>query len=146
MVSLSKIKHYGWYIFGILGVAIFWGGLWGSADKLVNNFYITFIIGLVCLVLANMVREKMDPSAGAERDIYGALDKVKNHPKKHQFNIKYHDKIKKKHISIKADKLYRIEEEHLVFIGKGKKEEFIPIHRIKEILHLGKNHWKPKKN
>ena len=138
----AKIKIYGLYVFGILGVAIFWGGLWGTSKILVPKAYLTFIIGLFLLALANIIKDKMDPAAKPNREINDVLHKLHKHPQKHQFHIKYHDKIKRKHVYVKAEKLHHLENEHIVFIENNDQETFIPVHRILEILQNKETHWK----
>ena len=137
---IDKIKKYGIYVFGILGVAIFWGGLWGTAHLLVPQVYITFLIGLFLLAFANTIKEKIDTSH--EKGMNTFLGKLKKHPQKHKYHIKYYDKIKKHHVKVNAGKFHKLEKSHLIFLD-GKKEFFVPLSRVKEITLAGKK-WNAK--
>ena len=70
------------------------------------------------------------------------MGKIQNHPAKHEFDIKYHDKLKQKIFTLKAHNLTKIEKGFLVFSDEGKQETFVPLHRIREVLHKGAPHWK----
>ena len=97
----------------------------------------SLLTGIAMLLIGGLVR-KADTVKKQELIARGILHGVHRHPQKHEFHIKYHDKIKKKDIVYRADKLDRIEKGFLVFVEKGKEEGFIPIHRVTEVLHKGK--------
>ncbi|MBI4980344.1 DUF504 domain-containing protein [Candidatus Woesearchaeota archaeon] len=147
MVSPQKIRYYSWYVFGILGAAIFWGGLWGSINGAISNPPLTFLIGMVILAFAAIVKMKMDPLAGVEKGVHDVLHMVHKHPEKHKFHVKYYDKAKGNHILINGKDIHEIENSFLVLKNKngkstGAQESFVPFHRIKEVLHEGKSYWK----
>ncbi len=150
MISPQKIKYYSWYVFGILGAAIFWGGLWGSINGAIGNPPLTFLIGLIILAFAAIMKMKMDPLAGVEKGVHDVLHQIHHHPEKHKFHIKYYDKAKGDHVLINGEKIHGVENSFLVLkstSGKGKdakhgEESFVPFHRIKEVLHEGKSYWK----
>ncbi|MEK6845856.1 MAG: RNA repair domain-containing protein [Nanoarchaeota archaeon] len=104
-------------------------------------------MGLVILAFAAIMKMKMDPAAMAEKGIYDVLHKVHKHPEKHKFHIKYYDKAKGSHILINGGKIHGIESSFLVLKNNNGKsteerESFVPVHRIKEVLHEGKSYWK----
>lgn len=143
MVDLEKIKKYFWYIFGLIGVVFFWAGVWDGLGNLsyLQNPLISLLAGVIMLTLSGFIFKEANPFWGKEKAVMAALQKVHTHPQKHEFHIKYHDGMKKKEIPIQATNLKAIEKDFLVFLEKGK-EIFIPTHRVKEILHKGKTHWK----
>ncbi|MBU0457355.1 MAG: DUF504 domain-containing protein [Nanoarchaeota archaeon] len=144
MVSKEQIRRYSWYLFGLIGIVFFWAGVWDGIGSLpyLHNPLISLVVGLLMILFSKkLVSKVMSLGMGFEERADIALNKVHYHPKKHLFHIKYKDKIKKKEILIKANKIKSIEEGFLVFL-EDQKEVFIPIHRVTEILHKGKRHWK----
>lgn len=144
MISKEDFKKYFWYIFGTIGVVFFWAGVWdglGNIHPLLSNPWISFIIGITMLGLSGIILKDTNPLWEVEKPVKSEAKKVHHHPQKQEFHFKYADHVKNKEILIHAGKLKRIEKEFLVFLDKGK-ETFIPMHRITEILHKGKTHWK----
>ncbi|MBU0470360.1 MAG: DUF504 domain-containing protein [Nanoarchaeota archaeon] len=144
MFNFEKIKKYFWYLFGVMGVVFFWAGVWDGIGTLsyLQNPLISLIVGLVMLSLSGLIFKGTSPFWEKGDPVGAVLHKVHTHPKKHEFHIKYYDKIKKKLILLEAKKIKNIEKDTLVFLEKGKKEVFIPFHRVEEILHKNKTHWK----
>lgn len=143
MVAEEDIKKYFWYIFGIIGVVFFWAGTWdgvGNIGPLQNPLYI-FVVGVVLLGLSRVILKDANPLWEIEKPVKSEAKKVHRHPQKNEFHFKYEDHVKKKELTIHAGKLKRIEKEFLVFLDQGK-EVFVPLHRVTEILHKGKTHWK----
>ncbi len=143
MVSSEELKRYFWYFFGVLGVVFFWAGVWDGLGNVafLQNPLFSLMVGIAMLLIGGLVR-KADKVKKQELVARGVLHQVHHHPQKHEFHIKYHDKIKKKDILYRADKLDRIEKGFLVFAEKGKEEIFVPIHRVTEVLHKGKTFHK----
>ncbi|MEK6899604.1 MAG: hypothetical protein AABX05_00625 [Nanoarchaeota archaeon] len=144
MISWEDIKKYFWYLFGVMGIVFFWTGTWdglGNLGWLVNPL-ISLIVGLAMLGLSGIIFKDSNPLWEAEKPIKTEAKKVHNHPLKHEFHFKYKDHMKNKEYLLHAKKLDRIEKEFLVFLEEGK-EVFVPLHRVTEILHKGKTHWKP---
>ena len=143
MVTSEEMKRYGWYFFGVLGVVFFWAGVWDGLGSVgfLQNPLISLFVGVAMLLIGGLVR-KGDTIKKQELVARGVLHQVHSHPRKHEFHIKYHDKIKKKDLTFRADKLNRIEKGFLVLVEKGKEEVFIPIHRVTEVLHKGKTFHK----
>ncbi|OGF92216.1 hypothetical protein A3H04_00625 [Candidatus Giovannonibacteria bacterium RIFCSPLOWO2_12_FULL_43_11c] len=143
MVDLEDAKRYFWYIFGILGTLFFWAGMWDGLGSLgfLKNPFISMAIGLILLSLSGVIFKDANPLWEVEKPVKAEAKKVHHHPLKHEFHFKYEDHLKKKELTIHAGKLKRVEKEFLVFLDKGK-EVFVPLHRVTEILHKGKTHWK----
>ena len=143
MVDLEDAKRYFWYIFGILGTLFFWAGMWDGLGSLgfLKNPFISMAIGLTLLSLSGVIFKDANPLWEVEKPVKAEAKKVHHHPLKHEFHFKYEDHLKKKELTIHAGKLKRVEKEFLVFLDKGK-EVFVPLHRVTEILHKGKTHWK----
>jgi len=143
MVDLEDAKRYFWYIFGILGTLLFWAGMWDGLGSIgfLKNPFISLVIGLILLSLSGVIFKDANPLWEVEKPVKAEAKKVHHHPLKHEFHFKYEDHLKKKELTIHAGKLKRVEKEFLVFLDKGK-EVFVPLHRVTEILHKGKTHWK----
>ena len=143
MVDLEDAKRYFWYIFGILGTLFFWAGMWDGLGSIgfLKNPFISMAIGLILLSLSGVIFKDANPLWEVEKPVKAEAKKVHHHPLKHEFHFKYEDHLKKKELTIHAGKLKRVEKEFLVFLDKGK-EVFVPLHRVTEILHKGKTHWK----
>ena len=142
-MAWEDIKKYFWYLFGIIGVVYFWAGVWdgvGSIGPLQNPLY-SFIAGVVLLSLSRVILKDANPLWGLEKPVKLEAKKVHRHPQKQEFHFKYEDHMKNKELLFHAQKLKRIEKEFLVFLDHGK-EVFIPLHRVTQIMHKGKTHWK----
>lgn len=143
MVAGEDLKKYFWYLLGILGVVFFWAGTWdglGNIGPLVNPL-ISLLVGVALLSLTGVIFKEANPLWEVEKPVKSEAKKVHRHPQKQEFHFKYQDHVKNKELLLQAQKLQRIEKEFLVFIDKGK-EVFVPLHRVTEILHKGKTHWK----
>lgn len=139
---LGKNKVYIWYFFGVMGIVFFWAGVWDGIGGLsyLQNPWISLLVGLIMLLVSKTISKDAFVKKN-KADVGPVLNKVHHHPQKHEFNIKYSDKFKNKDITIKASKVKKIEKEFLVLLDKGK-ESFIPFHRITEVKHKNKIHWK----
>jgi len=142
-MDLEDAKRYFWYIFGILGTLFFWAGMWDGLGSIgfLKNPFISMAIGLTLLSLSGVIFKDANPLWEVEKPVKAEAKKVHHHPLKHEFHFKYEDRIKNKELLLHAGKLKRIEKEFLVFVDKGK-EIFVPLHRVTEIMHKGKTHWK----
>lgn len=100
-------------------------------------------IGLAMLTVRGMIYQQFDPFGGIEKSANQILNQVHNHPKRHEFHIKYHDKFTKEHVTLRFEDVEKIENGTMVFKDpKTHKELFIPVHRVTEIMHKGKSYWK----
>ena len=143
MVAAEDIKKYFWYVFGTIGVVFFWAGVWDGLGNLwlLQNAIISFVVGFTLLGLSGVIFKDANPLWETEKPVKSEAKKVHRHPQKQEFHFKYNDHVKNKELLLHAQKLQRVEKEFLVFLDKGK-EVFVPLHRITEILHKGKTHWK----
>lgn len=139
----GQLKQYFWYLFGIMGVVFFWAGVWDGIGSLpyVSNPWISLLIGIAMLTFSGFIFKDTNILWGGEKLVVSELHKVHAHPQKHEFHIKYMDRISRKEVLMHAGKLKSIEKGFLVFLYDGK-EVFVPMHRVTEILHNGKRHWK----
>ena len=139
----EDLKQYFWYIFGVMGVVFFWSGTWDGLGNLgpLENSIVSFMVGAILLSLSGLIFKDANPLWEPEKAVKTEAKKVHRHPLKREFHFKYQDHEKNKELLIHAGKLKRIEKEFLVFLDQGK-EVFVPLHRVTEILHKGKTHWK----
>ena len=144
MITGEEIKKYFWYLFGMIGVVFFWAGVWdglGNIHPIIANPWLSLALGIILLGLSGIIFKDANILWEREKPVMSEAKKVHNHPKKGEFHFKYQDHLKNKEILLHAQKLKQVEKEFLVFLNKGK-EVFIPLHRVTEILHKGKTHWK----
>lgn len=133
-----KLKRYFWNVLGVIGVVFFWAGIWdglGNLGYLVNP-WASLITGALLLLVSTLVFKKISLKM-TEMPILSLIYRVHKHPKKHEFHIKYYDKLKRKHFIFPASEIKRIEKSFLI-LKKKQKEFFIPVHRVAGILHKGK--------
>lgn len=143
LITKNKLKHYGWSLFGAVGVITFWAGIWEGIGGLpyLENPLISFIIGMAMLTFSGLVYKQFDPLEEVEGEINAVLEKVEAHPQKHQFEIKYFDKMKNKEISFQGRSLKGVEKNILTFIDQTGKEIYVPAHRLTKIIHQKKAYW-----
>lgn len=144
MVTGEEIKKYFWYLFGMMGVVFFWAGVWdglGNIHPLIANPLLSLTLGIILLILSGVIFKGANPLWEVEMPVMSEAKRVHSHPQKNEFHFKYKDHMKNKEVLIHAQKLRQVEKEFLIFLNKGK-EVFIPLHRVTEILHKGKTHWK----
>jgi len=144
---LYNFKRYFWSFLGVLGVVCFWAGVWDGVGYLpyLDNPLISLFVGLIILASSGLIFKEFQPLSDLNKEINLVLYKVIKHPNKEKFDIKYDDKLRDRHIIVNAKNIHKVEKNSFIVIhDKNKKEKFIPIERVKEILHQGKSHWKPK--
>lgn len=130
---------------GIFGVVLFWAGIWDGIGNLpyLTNPLISLAAGLVILICSALVFKEAEMFGGKTNKNLVLMYKAKAHPDKKNLTINYFDKIKNKTVSVSASLIKKIEKDAFLVLNKNKKEFFIPIHRIKDVLFRGKP-WKPK--
>ena len=149
MITTADFKQYFWYLLGMMGVIFFWSGVWDGLGNIgwLKHPLVSLLVGLVLLAFSPLLfKEKGifgEGIFGKEKGAEGVLLRIQKHPQKHLFHISYHDSLKGR-ILLPAHHLKKIEKEFLVFLDEGKREIFIPLHRVREILYQGKTHWKAK--
>ena len=144
MITGEDIKKYCWYFFGIIGVVLFWAGVWDGLGHLpyIEKPWVSFLLGVIMLSFSGVIFKGANPLWESERNVASVIKKIHQHPLKHEFMIKYKDMAYKKELPLSAKNLKDIEKEFLVFIEKDGREIFVPFHRITQILHKGKSYWK----
>ena len=142
-INQEQLKKYFWSLFSIIGVVLFWIGVWEGIGGLpyISNPFISLGVGLLMFTLSGVIFKEFNPLQSVEKSAQAVLQTLSVHPQKHEFHIKYKDKIKNKEFKFKADKFKKLEKDFLVFLENGK-EIFIPVHRVTEVLHKNKTHWK----
>ena len=137
-------KHFLWSIFGATGIILFWKGIWEGIGGLpyIEEPWVSLFIGLSMLTFSGLIFKEFDPLGSLEKSTLKILHQIHNHPQKHQFHLKYHDKLKNKDILIKGNQIRHIEKNHIIIEHQNGQEFFLPIPRIKEILHQNKTYWK----
>jgi len=106
------------------------------------NPLVSLGLGLFLFAISGFIFRGDNPFMEKENKVNSVLHHVHTHPRKGEFNVKYLDKISNKHITLEAKNLKRIENGFLVFLDKGQKEIFVPVHRVREIIHQGKSFWR----
>ncbi len=134
----EELVKYFWYLFGVMGVVFFWVGLWDGLGNLgpLKNPWISLALGVAMLIVSKLIFKETDPAQLHQQEAKKALQEVHTHPQRHEFQIKYPDKIKQKHVFHPVQNLHKIEKGFLVFLQEGR-EIFVPIHRIAEIHRQG---------
>ncbi|MBI2668321.1 DUF504 domain-containing protein [Candidatus Woesearchaeota archaeon] len=144
MVLREQDRHFLWSLFSATGLILFWRGIWESsaAFPYMEAPFFSLFIGTTMLVLSGLIFREFDPLGGLDKAVNKVLMAVHNHPQKHLFHIKYHDKVTKQDFAVEASRLKAVEKDHLVFEDANGKEFFIPAHRITEIMYQGQTHWR----
>lgn len=143
-MDIDNIKQYFWYLLGIFGIVFFWAGIWDGVGNLwyLKNPLVSLGVGILLLALSKVIFPDNVPFMGEKKPAHKIIKMIHQHPEKSQFHIKYHDALQGKELLLNAENLYKIEKDHIVFLKKEGGELFIPLHRVKEVLHLGKTHWR----
>jgi hypothetical protein len=141
-----KLQQYFWSLFGVLGIVMFWAGIWDGVGSLyyLQPPLVSLAFGLFILIVSGVIFKELNPFGKSGKKMIVAIHKVRTHSKRHQFHFKYFDKIKNKYLLISASKLKTIEKDAYLILKDGGKEVIIPVHRVKGILHQGKA-WDHKK-
>ena len=148
MVLREQDKHFLASLYAAVAVIFAWKGIWDGiyylpyvAEEAVP--FISLFLGASMLIFSGMFFREFDPLGGVEKAVTKTLQTVHRHPEKEKFQIKYYDKNNKKHISVNARVIKKMEGNYLVLIHPDeRKEQFIPYHRITEILYKGKRYWR----
>ncbi|MFH1395912.1 MAG: RNA repair domain-containing protein [archaeon] len=138
-------RHFLWSLLAAVGVIFVWKGLWEGLYEIpyLGDPWVALFVGLAMLTFSGIIFKEFDPLGSLEKSINKKIRLVHTHPKRHEYQIRYYDKIKKKKVVIKVGEIKRIERGSLILKdAKGKQEIFIPTHRITEVLHKGKTYWK----
>lgn len=107
---------------------------------ILDNVWVSLFLGMVMLTFSGIIFREFDPLGGLEKAALRAVHSVHSRPHREEFTYTYHDKLMKKDVHIRADKVHAIEKNVLAIREKGK-ETFVPIHRIKAVHHKRKLVW-----
>jgi len=145
LILREQDKHFLWSIYSAVSVILIWKGIWEGIYYIpyINDPFVFLFIGLSMLTFSGLVFKEFDPFGGLQRGISKTMHIIQNHPHRHDFQIKYYDKSQKKKIIINGDQIKAVERGALVIQHPRKhQEQFIPIHRIIEVLYKGKQYWR----
>lgn len=137
-------KHFLVSMFVAVGIILFWRGIWEGVGVLpiINNAWVDLFIGALILTITGMLFSgEYDPLGGIEKSVLKIVHAIHNHPKKHEFSIRYFDNKKKGVIELKAKHIQHIERNMIIFHYKNK-EIFIPLNRLRSVHRKGKVVWK----
>jgi len=142
-MNSDMLKQYLWYLLGILGVVLFWAGMWDGIGNLsyLSNPLISLGAGVILLSCSKYLFPDNVPFLREKHPAEEIVKSIHQHPQKHLFHLKYDDHIQNKEMLINAKDIYKIEKEFVIF-KTLEGELFLPLRRVKEILHQGKLHWK----
>jgi uncharacterized protein (UPF0248 family) len=145
MVMREQDKHFLWSLYLAVAIIFLWRGLWEGLGGLpiIGSPWVALFIGLAMLTFRGLIYQQFDPLGGVEKSASQIINQIHQHPKRHEFHLKYHDHFKKEHVTLKFENVEKIENGVIVIKDPlTKKEIFIPVHRVTEILHKGKSYWK----
>jgi hypothetical protein len=145
MVLREQDRHFLWSLTAALGVILVWKGLWEGWYEIpiVGNEWVALAIGFALLTFSGVIFKEFDPLGSLDKSVTKIAHFVQGHPQKNLFQIKYHDKILKKDITLKAERIKHVERGSLVIEHeKGGQEVFIPLHRLREVIFKGQTYWK----
>ncbi len=146
-------KHFLWALYSAIAIVFTWKGLWEGAyaipylceyrNSAICDPFVFLFIGFAMLTLSGVIFKEFDPLGGVESAVSKIIHFVQNHPRRKEFQITYYDQNKKKDIAVSAEHLKGMEKGVLVIEDPAQKRElFIPMHRIKEVLQNGKTYWR----
>ena len=138
-------RHFLWSLLAAIGVIFVWKGLWEGLYEIpyFGDPWVALFIGLVILTFSGLIFREFDPLGSIEKSANKVVRSVFNNNNRKEFHLKYHDKVKKKDVSIRGDSIKGIEKSTIVVKDvKKNKEYFIPIHRITEITQKGETYWR----
>ena len=146
-MNTIKLKQHFWFIFSVMGIIFFWAGIWDGLANLpyIKAWWTSLLVGLGMFIFSGFVLKENDLITemflGSVSRAMKIIHTIHRHPEKHLFQIKYSDKLTRRENILGGHKVHHIEKDYIVFLD-GQFEKFIPAHRITEILHKGKTHWK----
>ena len=138
-------KHFLWSLFIAMGVIFTWKGLWDAVYEIpyIGNEWVALFIGFAILTFSGIIFKEFDPLSKLEKTIAGKINSVMRHPHRKEFRLEYFDKVKGKKIIVNGKDIRRVEKGVIILRHKsGRKELFIPFHRVNEVIYKGKTYWK----
>ncbi len=145
MVLREQDKHFLSSLYSAAAIIFVWKGLWEGLYEIpyIGDAFVALFVGFTMLVFSGLIFKEFDPLGGLEQAITKKLESIINHSDKNNFEVKYHDKMLNKELTIPAKYVHKIEEAGMVVVDPVKKvESFIPLHRVTEILYNGQRYWR----
>ncbi len=145
MVLREQDKHFLWSILAALGVILVWKGLWEGWYEVpvIGNEWVALFIGFALLTFSGVIFKEFDPLGSLDKSVNRVAHFIQGNPKKNLFEIKYHDKVLKKDVVVRAERIKHVERGSLVVEDeKGGQEVFIPLHRMREVNFNGEPYWR----
>ena len=145
--SKEDLRKYLLYIFGVTGVVFFWAGIWDGVGNIsyLANPLVSLVVGITLMTIGGIIFKDTSPfwTKGDKRE--GLLKKIRHHQKKHEFEVRYHDRSLGKEIAFLGKHLSDVEKGFVVLL-RGSEEIFVPLERVTEIKHKGETRWKKESN
>ena len=59
MITREDAQRYFWYFFGVLGVVLFWAGVWDGIGQIsfLKNPFFSLVVGLILLSVGGIIRK-----------------------------------------------------------------------------------------
>ena len=140
----STDKQYLASLLVIIGIILFWRGIWDSIQgvPILGNPFVSLFLGLLIITLSGVVFREFDPlSRRIEKTMEILNEIVSRKHKKEKYEILYLDEALGKTRTVHYKQIKKIEHNFIVIEDEGR-EFFIPIHRIHKILENGRTIWK----
>ena len=138
-------KHFLWSLYVAIAVILAWKGIWESLREItyIGDPWSLLFLGFAMLTFSGVIFKEFDPLGSLDTAANKMIHFVHHHPHKNEFEIKYQDRLKKKDVLIKAERLKAVEKQTLIMVhDNGRQELFVPVHMVTEILHQGKPYWR----
>jgi len=145
MVLREQDKHFLSSLYSAAAIIFVWKGLWEGMYEIpyIGDAFVALFIGFTMLLFSGLIFKEFDPLGGLEQAVTTKLEFVLNSPDKKNFEVRYHDKMLKKDLTVPGKYVHKIEEAGMVVIDPIKKAEtFIPLHRVTEIWYNGRRYWR----
>ncbi len=145
MMVREQDKHFLWSLYVAVAIIFTWKGLWEGIYEIpyIGDPFVFLFIGLVMLTFSGVIFKEFDPLGGINKAVFAIISHIKADPHKQEYVLKYYDKERKKHLTIDARRIRRVEKGAVVLKHHAKNQEvFIPAHRITEVLYKGKRYWR----
>ncbi|MFA6461906.1 MAG: RNA repair domain-containing protein [Candidatus Woesearchaeota archaeon] len=145
MILREQDKHFLWSLTAALGVILVWKGLWEGWYEIpaIGNEWVALFVGFAILTFSGIIFKEFDPLGSLDKSTNRVAHFITGHPHKNLFEIHYHDKILKKDVIVRAERIKHVERGSLVVEHENNGQEvFIPLHRINEVMYKGKTYWR----
>ena len=138
-------KHFLLALLVVTGVVFFWRGAWEIMDitPIIENPFVSLFIGMLIMTLSGVIYREFLPE---EEPFVHALEEIERvfawpRAKRTRYLIRYYDDIAKRMFELRHVDIENVEFGNLVLERAGR-EVFIPMQRVRELVHEGKVVWK----